>query len=229
MNNIQKLNQLGQSLWMDNIERKLLENGETRGMIERGDIRGMTSNPTIFDKAIEKTHDYDEALIPLAWSGWDNEKIFWELIVEDIRSATELFLPLYEETNGGDGYVSIEVSPLLAGDTEATTEQAQQLWARVARPNVMVKIPATRAGIPAIRRSIAAGVNINITLIFSLALYAEVMNAYLTGLEDRVAAGQPIDKIASVASFFVSRVDTKVDKALPKDSPLRGKVGIANA
>src|SRR5512138_3200076 len=229
MNNIEKLKQLGQSLWMDNIQRKALESGETQRLIERGDIRGMTSNPTIFDKAIEKTHDYDEALIPLAWSGWDKEKIFWELIVEDIRTACDLFLPVYEESNGGDGYVSIEVSPLLASDTEATTAQAQQLWARVARPNLMVKIPATKAGIPAIRRSIAAGVNINITLIFSLSLYAEVMNAYLSGLEERVSAGQSIDKIASVASFFVSRVDTKVDDMLPKDSPLRGKVGIANA
>jgi transaldolase/glucose-6-phosphate isomerase len=207
----------------------LLENGETKAMIERGDIRGMTSNPTIFDKAIAKTNDYDEALVPLAWAGWDAEKIFWELVVEDIRAANDLFLPLYEETNGVDGYVSIEVSPFLANDTDATTAQAQQLWARVARPNLMVKIPATRAGIPAIRRSIAAGININITLIFSLSLYADVMNAYLSGLEDRLAAGHPIDQIASVASFFVSRVDTKVDEQLPKDSPLRGKVAIANA
>ena len=229
MNNIRKLNELGQSLWMDNIQRRLLENGEVKRLIERGDIRGMTSNPTIFDKAIEKTHDYDEALIPLAWSGWDKEKIFWELIVEDIRASCDLFLPLYEETNGGDGYVSIEVSPLLANDTERTAAQVQQLWARVAHPNLMVKIPATKAGIPAIRRSVAAGVNINITLIFSLSLYGEVMNAYLGGLEDRLASGQPIDRIASVASFFVSRVDTKVDKLLPKDSPLRGRIGIANA
>ena len=229
MNIIRKLTELGQSLWMDNIERKLLENGETKAMIERGDIRGMTSNPTIFDKAIEKTHDYDEALIPLAWAGWDAEKIFWELVVEDIRAATDLFHPLYEETNGGDGYVSIEVSPFLAADTNASAAQAQQLWARVNRPNLMVKIPATGAGIPAIRRSIAAGININITLIFSLARYAQVMDAYLGGLEDRLAAGHPIDQIASVASFFVSRVDTNVDEKLPKDSPLRGKVAIANA
>lgn len=229
MNIIQKLTELGQSIWMDNIERKLLENGETAGMIQRGDIRGMTSNPTIFDKAIEKTHDYDEALLPLAWSGWDAKKIFWELIIEDIRSATDLFLPLYEETNGGDGYVSIEVTPDLAYDTDGSAAQAQQLWVRVGRPNLMVKIPATEAGIPAIRRSIAAGININITLIFSLNRYAEVMEAYLSGLEDRLAAGHPIDQIASVASFFVSRVDSKVDEQLPKDSPLRGKIAIANA
>jgi transaldolase / glucose-6-phosphate isomerase len=229
MNTIEKLTELGQSLWMDNIERKLLENGETKALIDQGDIRGMTSNPTIFDKAIEKTHDYDEALIPLAWAGWDAEKIFWELVVEDIRSAADLFLPVYEETNGGDGYISIEVSPFLAGDTDASAAQAQQLWARVARPNLMVKIPATEAGIPAIRRSIAAGININITLIFSLARYAQVMEAYLSGLGDRLAAGHPIDQIASVASFFVSRVDTNVDEKLPKDSPLRGKIAIANA
>ncbi len=229
MDTIKKLTELGQSIWMDNIERKQLEDGETKALIDRGDIRGMTSNPTIFDKAIEKTHDYDEALIPMAWAGWDAEKIFWELIVEDIRSAADLFLPLYEETNGGDGYISIEVSPFLAGDTDASAAQAQQLWARVSHPNLMVKIPATEAGIPAIRRSIAAGININITLIFSRARYAEVMDAYLSGLEDRLAAGQPINQIASVASFFVSRVDTKVDDQLPKDSPLRGKIGIANA
>src|SRR5512142_2507926 len=117
MDTIKKLTELGQSIWMDNIERKQLEDGETKALIDRGDIRGMTSNPTIFDKAIEKTHDYDEALIPMAWAGWDKDKIFWELIVEDIQSATDLFLPLYEETNGGDGYVSIEVSPFLAKDT----------------------------------------------------------------------------------------------------------------
>ncbi len=139
------------------------------------------------------------------------EKIFWELAIEDIRAACDLFSPLYEETNGGDGYVSIEVSPTIAHDTEATTAQAQQLWARVARPNLMVKIPATKEGVPAIRRAIAVGVNINVTLIFSLRRYAEVMEAYLSGLEDHSAAGHSIDHIASVASFFVSRVDTKID------------------
>lgn len=229
MNNIAKLAALGQSIWMDNIQRRLLENGETKALIERGDIRGMTSNPAIFDHAIAKTHDYDEALTSLAWGGWDAEKIFWELVVEDIRAATDLFAPLYEQTNGGDGYVSIEVSPFLAGDTDATTAQAQQLWARVARQNLMVKIPATPAGIPAIRRAVAAGININITLIFSRARYAQVMDAYLSGLEDRVAAGRPISHLSSVASFFVSRVDTKVDALLPKESPLRGRVAIANA
>ena len=145
MGNIAKLVALGQSLWMDNIQRHLLENGETKALIERGDIRGMTSNPTIFDRAISGTSDYHEALTSLAWAGWDAEKIFWELAVEDVRQAADLFAPLYESSGGQDGYVSIEVSPLLANDTEATFAQAQQLWARVARPNIMVKIPATAA------------------------------------------------------------------------------------
>jgi transaldolase/glucose-6-phosphate isomerase len=226
---IEKLTALGQSIWFDNIERKLLENGSLQAMIDRGDIRGVTSNPSIFNAAIAKTNDYDSALVPLAWAGWDAEKIFWQLAIEDIKAACDAFAPLYEETNGGDGYVSLEVSPFLAHDTEGTVAQAQQLWARVARKNLMVKIPATKEGIPAIRKAIAAGVNINVTLIFSLARYAEVMDAYLSGLEDRAAEGHPIDHIASVASFFVSRVDSKVDPQLPDDSSLKGKAAIANA
>lgn len=226
---IKKLTALGQSLWFDNIQRKILENGEFKAMIERGDIRGVTSNPSIFNAAIAKTNDYDSALTPLAWAGWDAEKIFWQLAIEDIKAACDAFQPLYEESNGGDGYVSIEVSPNIAHDTEATVAQAEQLWARVRRPNLMVKIPATKEGIPAIRKSIAAGVNINITLIFSLKRYAEVMDAYLSGLEERAAAGHSIDHIASVASFFVSRVDTKVDPRLPDGSTLKGKAAIANA
>ena len=226
---IKKLTALGQSIWYDNIQRKLLENGELKAMIERGDIRGVTSNPSIFNAAIAKSSDYDAALTPLAWAGWDAEKIFWQLAVEDIKAACDAFAPLYEESNGGDGYVSIEVSPYIANDTDATVAQAEQLWVRVARPNLMVKIPATKAGIPAIRKVIAAGVNVNVTLIFSLARYAEVMDAYLSGLEERAAAGHPIDHIASVASFFVSRVDSKIDPRLPDGSPLKGKAAIANA
>ncbi|MBI5354370.1 MAG: bifunctional transaldolase/phosoglucose isomerase [Chloroflexi bacterium] len=226
---IKKLTSLKQSLWYDNIQRKLLENGELKAMIERGDIRGVTSNPTIFQNAIAKTNDYDSALIPLAWAGWNAEKIFWQLAIEDIQEACDLFRPLYDETKGGDGYVSLEVSPYLANETEATAKQAKQLWERVNRPNLMVKIPATKAGIPAIRQSIAAGVNVNVTLIFSLERYAEVMEAYISGLEDRSVHGLPINQIASVASFFVSRVDTKIDPKLPKDSSLLGKAAIANA
>ena len=244
MNPIPNLILLGQSLWYDNIQRRLLETGELKAMIQRGDIRGVTSNPTIFHNAIAKTGDYDAALTPLAWAGWDAEKIFWQLAIEDIRAACDAFLPLYEETNGGDGFVSLEVSPFLAGDTDATVAQAESLWARVKRPNLMVKIPATPAGVPAIRRAIAAGLNINVTLIFSLQRYAEVMEAYLAGLEDhlrlpspsgRGAGGegeikiqQSLSHISSVASFFVSRVDSKIDPTLADES-LRGKAAIANA
>jgi len=226
---IKKLTALGQSLWYDNIQRKILENGEFKAMIERGDIRGVTSNPSIFNAAIAKSNDYDSALTPLAWAGWDAEKIFWQLAIEDIRAACDAFAPLYEESNGGDGFVSLEVSPNIAHDTNATVAQAEQLWARVKRPNLMVKIPATQEGVPAIRKAIAAGLNINVTLIFSLKRYAEVMDAYLSGLEDRAAAGHPVDHIASVASFFVSRVDTKIDPRLPDGSHLKGKAAIANA
>lgn len=229
MNRIEKLTSLGQSLWLDNIQRKQLENGELKAMIERGDIRGMTSNPSIFNNAIAKSKDYDAALTSLAWAGWDAEKIFWQLAIEDIRAACDLFAPLYEETDGGDGYVSIEVSPDVAHDTEATLAQVEQLWARVRRPNLMVKIPATKAGLPAIRRATAVGINVNITLIFSLARYAEVMEAYLSGLEEHLAAGHSVNHIASVASFFVSRVDSKVDPQLPDGSSLQGKAAIANA
>jgi len=226
---IKKLTALGQSLWYDNIQRKLLENGELKAMIEQGDIRGVTSNPTIFQNAIAKTNDYDAALTPLAWAGWKAHDIFWSLAIDDIQRACDLFRPLYDETKGGDGYVSLEVSPYLANDTEGTTKQAKELWDRVNRPNLMVKIPATREGIPAIRASIADGININVTLIFALDRYAAVMDAYLAGLEDRIAKDLPIKDIASVASFFVSRVDSKIDPRLPDESPLRGKAAIANA
>jgi transaldolase/glucose-6-phosphate isomerase len=226
---IQTLTLLGQSLWYDNIQRKLLENGELKAMIERGDIRGVTSNPTIFNNAIAKSQDYDSALTPLAWAGWDAEKIFWQLAVEDIKEACQLFMPLYEETDGADGYVSIEVSPYLANDTGKTIAQARHLWETVKQPNLMVKIPATKAGIPAIRQTIAAGINVNVTLIFSLERYAEVMDAYLSGLEDRLLADGDIESIHSVASFFVSRVDSKIDPKLPDGSALRGVAAIANA
>jgi len=229
MNAIDKLHALKQSIWYDNIQRKLLVNGELAELIERGEIRGVTSNPSIFKNAISKSNDYDSALMSLAWAGWNAESIFWQLAEEDIQAACDLFTPLYEESKGGDGYVSLEVNPFLANDTDGTVKQAKALWKRVNRSNLMIKIPATKAGIPAVRQAIAAGLNINVTLIFSIERYQEVMDAYLSGLEDRVAANQPIEGIASVASFFVSRVDTKVDGLLPEDSPLRGKAAIANA
>jgi transaldolase / glucose-6-phosphate isomerase len=239
LNPISVLNNLGQSLWYDNIQRRLIENGELALLIDRGDIRGITSNPSIFHNAIAKSFDYDSALIPLAWSGKDAEGIFWELAIEDIRAAADLLSPLYQKTNKSDGYVSLEVNPLLANDTDNTISQAKALWARVARPNLMIKIPATAAGIPAIRAVVAAGINVNVTLIFSLHRYTEVMDAYLDGLEARVKSGLPVDHVASVASFFVSRLDTKVDgrlqqiaNAQPEQAArvisLMGKAAIAN-
>lgn len=240
MKPIEALNQLGQSLWYDNIQRSLLENGQLAQLISDGEIRGVTSNPSIFNNAIANSHDYDAALTSMAWSGWNTDQIFYQLAVEDIQAAADLFLHLYQETDGADGYVSLEVSPYLANDTQNTLREAQRLWSMVDRPNLMIKIPATKEGIPAIREAIAAGINVNVTLIFSLDRYAQVMDAYLTGLERRVAAGLPIHSIASVASFFVSRVDTNVDAQLRaikdqggpaalKASELLGKAAIANA
>ena len=231
---IAKLTSLGQSLWYDNIERHLLENGELAAMIQRGDIRGMTSNPSIFNNAIAKSSDYDSTLIPMAWSGYPTSQIFEALAIEDIRAAADLFIPLYEESHGGDGYVSLEVRPTLAYNTPGTLAEAKRLWEVVSRPNLMIKIPATLEGLSPIRQALALGININITLIFSLFRYQQVMEAYLAGLEDRVAAGLPIDMIASVASFFVSRIDTKVDQRTealkhPQADAWRGKLALASA
>lgn len=240
MNATQKIHAAGQSIWYDNIQRKLLVNGEMARMISAGEIRGVTSNPTIFMNAIAKTSDYDASLKPLARAGSSAEQIFYQLAIEDIQATADLFRPLYDETSGGDGYVSLEVSPYKAHDTAGTFNEAKVLWARVNRPNLMVKIPATKAGLPAIASAIAEGLNINVTLIFSLERYAEVLNAYMSGLERRFVKGLPIDRIASVASFFVSRVDTNIDPRLQaiidkEDSmddlaaALLGKAAIANA
>jgi transaldolase len=238
--NPQKLFALGQSLWYDNIERRLLNNGELGQMIQRGDIYGITSNPSIFNNAIAKSKDYDEQIAELARAGRSTSEIYDELTVSDIKAACDLFRPLYDSTRGGDGYVSIEVHPDLANDAEGTNKEVQRLWGLVDRPNLMVKIPGTAAGIPAIRHSISTGVNINITLLFSISKYAEVIEAYFAGLERRVANNLPIGHQASVASFFVSRIDTKVDGWLDdlikksganakKAEALKGKVAVANA
>jgi len=240
MNASQQLHLAGQSVWYDNVERRLLNNGELAGMIARGEIRGVTSNPTIFMNAVTKSHDYDAGLIPLAKAGKTGEEIFWELAIEDIQAAADLLRPLYDESNKEDGYVSLEVNPYLANDTQATLSEAKRLWKLVDRPNLMVKIPATVEGLPAILSAIEAGINVNVTLIFSLERYREVMDAYLTGLEKRVEGGLPVDRIASVASFFVSRVDTNIDPRLQqiidqggadaaKAKALPGKAAIANA
>jgi transaldolase len=193
MNSIDKLHSLNQSIWYDNIERRLLENGEMEKLIQDGDIRGVTSNPSIFQKAIASSNDYDAALLPMAWSDWSEEEMFFQVAVEDIRTTADLFNELYEKSNGKDGYVSLEVSPKLAYETEATIEQAVSLWQRVNRKNLMIKIPATVDGLEAIRKTISAGVNVNVTLIFSVERYAKVIDAYISGLEDRVNKGLPID------------------------------------
>jgi transaldolase len=240
MNATLKLLEAGQSVWYDNIQRSLLKNGDLAGMIQRSEIRGVTSNPTIFMNAITKSQDYDDSLLPLLSSGKSAEDIFFHLAIEDIQMGADLFLPLYQQTGGGDGYVSLEVSPYLANDTTGTLAEVKRLWQRVDRPNLMIKIPATREGIPAIADAIAAGINVNVTLIFSRQRYAEVMEAYLLGLERRADAGLPLGSIASVASFFVSRVDTNVDQRLQKvislggsqagkATALLGKAAIANA
>ena len=185
MDAIQALHELGQSLWYDNIQRRLLVNGELATLVSRGDLRGVTSNPSIFDNAISKSSDYDSALVSMSWSGLDSRAIFDHLAVEDIRAAADLFRDLYDSTGGGDGYISLEVDPGLAKDTQATIAEAARLWELVDRPNLMVKIPATAEGLPAIRESIAAGINVNVTLIFSLQRYADVMAAYLAGRHRR--------------------------------------------
>ena len=237
---IDELHALGQALWYDNIERGILKNGALAQMITDGDIRGVTSNPSIFKKAIAQTSEYDRALVPLAKKGLDKVGIYEALAVEDIQAAADLFAPLYRESSGGDGYVSMEVSPFLAHDTQGTLKDAKRIWAMVDRPNLMVKIPATKEGLPAITEAIAEGMNINVTLIFSLDRYQEVMQAYLSGLEKRLEQGLPIDGIASVASFFVSRIDTNVDKRLDaiaeaegsktsKAAALKGKLAVASA
>ena len=209
-----QLFELGQSPWYDNIERRLLKNGALKQMIAQGDIRGVTSNPSIFNKAILHSEDYDESLTVSAKAGKSTEEIYESLVIEDIQTAADLFLPLYQQSNKGDGFVSLEVSPLLARESESTIQEAKRLWDLVDRPNLMIKIPATQEGLPAIRASIAAGINVNVTLIFSLIRYAKVIEAYFSGLEDRIQENKPVNSIASVASFFVSRVDTKVDKRL---------------
>ena len=221
--------ELGQSIWYDNIQRGLLRSGAFKAMVDRDEIRGVTSNPTIFQNAIAKTNDYDEMIQLFALSNMSAEDIFFALAIQDIQDAADILKPLYDQSDAGDGYVSLEVSPLLAHDTEKTIQQAIRLWKQVDRPNLMIKIPATLAGIPAIKAAIAEGINVNVTLIFSLERYAEVMEAYLQGLEDRVRKGLDVSRIASVASFFVSRVDSKVDGQIVNHPELQGKTAVANA
>lgn len=214
MSSVAKLHLLGQSIWYDNLQRSLIEDGTLKDKIERREIFGVTSNPSIFQKAIAKSQDYDADLQTMAWADLSSEQIFYRLAIQDIQNLADLFLPYYHASSGADGFVSLEVNPHLANDTQGTINEVRWLWEMVNRPNLMVKIPATKAGLPAITEAIAAGVNVNVTLIFSRKRYEEVMSAYLDGLEKRMAAGKEIDGIASVASFFVSRLETKADQML---------------
>jgi transaldolase len=220
--------ELGQSPWYDNLTR-VLARGGLRDLVAEHGIRGVTSNPTIFEKAMATGSDYDDELRALVGGGASTEDAYWALVEHDIADAADILRPRYDEWEGADGFVSIEVDPDLAHDTERTLAQAEDLFARLGRPNVMIKIPATREGLPAITDAIAAGCNVNITLIFALERYQEVIEAYLEGLEQRVARNADISQIASVASFFVSRVDTETDRRLPEGHPLRGKAAVANA
>ncbi len=238
---VQDLEACGQSVWTDVISRDMIRSGILSRYIDQDGITGVTANPAIFEQAIVGSHDYDESIGELSSRGLCPDAIYQELAIEDVGAAADLLRPVYNRTDGADGFVSIEVSSALADDTLGTVAEARSFWSRLNRPNVMIKVPATAAGIPAIEALIADGINVNITLIFSIDMYQEVMEAYLRGLEHRMRHGQSVDRIASVASFFVSRVDTLVDSLLdtliqdadPEQrsllGTLKGKVAIANA
>jgi transaldolase len=236
MSKLSELEEVGQSIWLDYIQRSLITSGELKQLVDQG-LKGVTSNPAIFEKAITGSNDYDEDLKNLIKTDRSIEQIYEALAIQDIVLATDTLRGVYDSTNGKDGYVSLEVSPELADETEKTIAEARRLFESVNRPNVMIKVPATPAGLPAITELIASGVNVNVTLIFSLENYKAVAAAYQAGLEKlaetgpAVAGGHPIDKVASVASFFVSRVDTAVDKELEAigNSELAGKIAVANS
>ncbi len=230
MTKLHELTQHGQSIWYDNIRRALIDSGELQALLDNG-VMGVTSNPSIFEKAIAGSTDYDDAIQKLVADGQSDEEIYEALAIEDIQRTADLLRPIYADTNGVDGYVSLEVSPTLAHDTEGTVAEARRLFAALGRPNVMIKVPATPAGIPAIEALIGEGININVTLIFGLDSYEAVAAAYIAGLERLAADGGDVGPVASVASFFVSRVDSAVDKALAdmNDETLLGKIAIANA
>ncbi len=235
MPSFSELHKLGQSVWFDFIRRSLITSGELKALIAQG-VRGVTSNPAIFEKAIAGSSDYDQEIKALAKAGLPVEALYETLAIKDIQLAADELAPVYRSTAGRDGYVSLEVSPFLANDTDGTVAEAKRLFQAVDRPNLMIKIPATAAGLPAITASIAAGVNVNVTLIFGLENYKGVADAYIAGLEQlalrgpSVRGGHPVQAVASVASFFVSRVDTAVDRELEKQDArdLLGKIGIAN-
>jgi transaldolase len=226
---VARLNDFGQSPWYDNLTRALVTGGGLTQLVEDDGIRGVTSNPTIFEKAMAGGEGYDDQLLELHRAGQSIDAIYWALVLDDIRHAADHLRPVFDATANGDGCVSVEVAPDRAHETDETIQQVGWLHEEVDRPNVMVKIPGTAEGIPAIEDSIAAGISVNTTLIFSLERHGEVIEAYLRGLERLAEAGGDLTTVKGVASFFVSRVDTEVDRRLPDDHPLRGKVAVANA
>ncbi len=233
-NSLKQLGTLGQSIWLDYIRRDLIAGGELKRLIEEDGLRGMTSNPAIFEKAIVESHDYDEEIRVQTLAGKDAKTIYETISQHDVQNAADVFRPLYDRTDGADGYVSLEVNPHLARNTAGTIEEARRLWRALNRPNVFIKVPATAEGLPAIQQLISEGINVNVTLIFGLPRYREVAEAYIAGLEARAAQGKPINCIASVASFFVSRIDALVDPLLKKQGgeiaeKTCGQIAIASA
>ncbi|GAB1544963.1 transaldolase [Scytonema sp. NUACC21] len=242
-NHLIEIKQYGQSIWMDNLTRDMIQSGELQGLVENGGICGLTSNPAIFEKAIAGNAIYDADIEAGIRAGLPTYKIYESLIFEDIRNACDILRPVYETSNGLDGYVSIEVPPTIAHDTQATIEEARRYFQEIGRENVMIKIPGTEAGLPAVEQVISEGINVNITLLFSVDNYAKTFWAYIRGLEKRLAEGKDISKVASVASFFLSRIDSNIDKRIDqklskgvddlnleaKLRAVKGKVAIANA
>jgi transaldolase len=226
---LQALADAGVSIWLDDLSRERIETGNLAELVEESSVVGVTTNPTIFASALSKGERYEAQVKELKASGADVDTTVFELTTTDVQQGCDILLPVYERTNGVDGRVSIEVDPGAARDTDYTIELAEKLWKRVDRPNALIKIPATEEGVPAITATIAKGISVNVTLIFSLERYRKVMDAYLSGLEQAAEAGIDLSTIHSVASFFISRVDSEVDKRLADDSPLRGKAALANA
>ncbi len=221
-NPLKHLETLGQSIWLDYIRRDLIASGGLRRLIEEDGLRGMTSNPSIFEKAIVESHDYDENIRTMVLNGKDAKEIYEALSQRDVQSAADEFRPLYDLTDGKDGYVSLEVNPHLAHDTQGTLQEARRLWGALSRPNVFIKVPGTAEGLPVIQQLISEGINVNVTLLFGLPRYRQVAEAFIAGIEARMAQGKPVKQVASVASFFVSRIDALVDPLL---EPLIAKGG----
>ena len=215
-NPLKALADFGQSVWLDFIRRKTITSGQLKQYVEEDGLRGVTSNPSIFEKAIAESHDYDQDIESMAREGKTIEEMYQNLTVTDIQHAADVFRPLYDRLDGADGFVSLEVSPHLAQDTEKTLVEARRLWAAVNRPNIFIKVPGTVEGLPAMRQLISEGINVNVTLLFGLPRYRKVAEAYIAGLEARAAQNQPLGRIASVASFFLSRIDALVDPILEK-------------